>query len=227
MAPPPSWQAPFVLRREALGQSGFNWKRFSGETIDVLLVKNPRSDLMQAAEKEFTELTGIKVSSEQIPEQQQRQKAMIEFASGRPSFDVAHLSMHVQKRLSEKGNWIEDLRPIIADASMTTPDFDFDDFGKAGLRLLHRQADGKQNAIPTFVDYWILYYNKELFDAERRRLSEDDGRDRHRRGEAAPIRPRASAGFVSRGLKNANVPGLDQLDARAGHRHGLARTASC
>src|SRR5262245_13664956 len=37
--------APFVLRREALGQSGFNWKRFSGETIDVLLVKNPRSDL--------------------------------------------------------------------------------------------------------------------------------------------------------------------------------------
>src|SRR4051812_25539758 len=69
----------------------FNWKRFSGEKIDVLLVKNPRSDLMQAAEKEFTALTGITVSSEQIPEQQQRQKAMIEFSSGRPSFDVAHL----------------------------------------------------------------------------------------------------------------------------------------
>src|SRR5262245_61646717 len=79
--------APAIVR-EADAQSSFNWKRFSGEKIDVLLVKNPRSDLMQAAEKEFTALTGIQVSSEQIPEQQQRQKAMIEFSSGRPSFDI-------------------------------------------------------------------------------------------------------------------------------------------
>jgi multiple sugar transport system substrate-binding protein len=74
--------SPLVLR-EARAQAAFNWKRFSGTTIDVLLVKNPRSDLMQAAEKEFTELTGIKVSAEQVPEQQQRQKAVIEFASGK------------------------------------------------------------------------------------------------------------------------------------------------
>ena len=94
--------APLVARH-ALGQSSFDWKRFSGAKIDVLLVKNPRSELMQAAEKEFAALTGIEVSSEQVPEQQQRQKAMIEFTSGKPTFDVAHLSMHVQKRLSEKG----------------------------------------------------------------------------------------------------------------------------
>ena len=48
---------------------------------------------------------------------------MIEFTSGRPTFDVAHLSMHVQKRLSEKGNWMADLRPMLADGSMTSPDF--------------------------------------------------------------------------------------------------------
>ena len=56
--------SPFVLR-EARAQAAFNWKRFAGQSIDVLLVKNPRSDLMQQAEKEFTELTGIKVSAEQ------------------------------------------------------------------------------------------------------------------------------------------------------------------
>ena len=106
--------APAIVRE--VNAQGFNWKRFAGEKIDVLLVKNPRSDLMQAAEKEFTELTGIKVCSEQMPEQQQRQKAMIEFTSGRPSFDVAHLSMHVQKRLVGKGKWLEDLRPLLADA---------------------------------------------------------------------------------------------------------------
>ena len=45
--------SPLVLR-EARAQAAFNWKRFSGQSIDVLLVKNPRSDLFQAAEKEFT-----------------------------------------------------------------------------------------------------------------------------------------------------------------------------
>ncbi len=39
-----------MIAHHALGQSAFNWKRFSGTKIDVLLVKNPRSDLMQAAD---------------------------------------------------------------------------------------------------------------------------------------------------------------------------------
>lgn len=193
-----------MIAHHALGQSAFNWKRFSGTKIDVLLVKNPRSDLMQAAEKGFTELTGIKVESEQVPEQQQRQKAMIEFTSGRPSFDVAHLSMHVQKRQSEKGRWMEDLRPMVADPGMTNPQFDFSDYGKAGLNFC-TAADGKLNAIPTFVDYWILYYNKELFEqkgvAYPRTMDEifSAAQKLHDPGKGI-------AGFVSRGLKNANVP---------------------
>jgi multiple sugar transport system substrate-binding protein len=195
--------APFVARF-ALGQSKFDWKRFKGEKIDVLLVKNPRSELMQAAEKEFTELTGITVSSEQVPEQQQRQKAMIEFSSGKPTFDVAHLSMHVQKRLSEKGNWLEDLRPMLADGSMTTPDLEFSDFGKAGLDFC-TAADGKQNAIPTFVDYWILYYNKELF--EQKGVAYPTSMDEvYAAAQKLTDTSKGVYGFVSRGLKNANVP---------------------
>ncbi len=195
--------APFV-GRFALGQSKFDWGRFKGQKIDVLLVKNPRSELMQAAEKQFTELTGITVSSEQVPEQQQRQKAMIEFSSGKPTFDVAHLSMHVQKRLSEKGNWLEDLRPMLADGSMTTPDLEFSDFGKAGLDFC-TAADGKQNAIPTFVDYWILFYNKELF--EQKGVAYPTSMDEIFTAAQKLTDPgKGIAGFVSRGLKNANVP---------------------
>lgn len=195
--------APLVARH-ALGQSNFSWKRFAGTKIDVLLVKNPRSDLMQAAEKEFLALTGIEVSSEQVPEQQQRQKAMIEFTSGKPTFDVAHLSMHVQKRLSEKGKWMDDLRPLIADASMTNPEFDFGDYGKAGLNFC-TAADGKQNAIPTFVDYWILYYNKELFD--QKGVTYPKSMDEiFTAAQKLTDASKGVYGFVSRGLKNANVP---------------------
>ena len=112
--------------------------------------------------------------------------------------------MHVQKRLSEKGNWLEDLRPMLADGSMTSPDFDFSDFGKAGLDFC-TAADGKQNAIPTFVDYWILYYNKELF--EQKGVAYPKSMDEIFDGGAEADRPgKGVYGFVSRGLKNANVP---------------------
>lgn len=195
--------SPLVLR-EARAQAAFNWKRFSGTTIDVLLVKNPRSDLMQAAEKEFTELTGIKVSAEQVPEQQQRQKAVIEFASGKPSFDVSGISLHVQKRMAAKGKWFEDLTPYIKDASLTSPDFDFADFG-AGPVAYARQADGSLDTIPFFVDYWMVYYNKELFAAkgvEYPKTMEEIFTAAQKLHDPA----KGVAGFVSRGLKNANIP---------------------
>src|SRR5919199_6067250 len=87
-------------------QGAFDWKRFKGQKIEVLLAKSPRADVLQKAEKEFTALTGIGVGSEQVPEQQQRQKAAIEFTSGSTSFDALMLALHVQKRLAAKGGWL-------------------------------------------------------------------------------------------------------------------------
>src|SRR6185369_13039012 len=62
----------------AYAQGTFDWKRFKGEKIEVFLVKSPRGDLLTKYHKEFEDLTGITVGSEMIPEQQQRQKAVIE-----------------------------------------------------------------------------------------------------------------------------------------------------
>src|SRR5512144_3164727 len=66
----------------ARAQGAFDWKRFKGEKIEVFLVKSPRGDLLTKYHKEFEDMTGITVNSEMIPEQQQRQKAVIEFNSG-------------------------------------------------------------------------------------------------------------------------------------------------
>src|SRR5512138_187224 len=112
----------------AQAQGAFDWKKFKGEKIEVLLVKSPRGDILTKYHKEFEDLTGISVGSEMIPEQQQRQKAVIEFNSGNPSFDVIAISYHVQKRQFAKNNWLADLRPMMNDKSLTSPTFDFDDF---------------------------------------------------------------------------------------------------
>ena len=132
--------------------------------------------MLQAHQKEFEELTGIRVGSEQIPEQQQRPKVAMEMASGRPSFDVVIVAMHVQKRLIEKGRWMEDLRPLIANPALTAPGLDMDDFSAATIRAA-TGPDGRINVLPLNQDLFVLFYNKELFGQAGPGGAEDLRRD--------------------------------------------------
>ena len=135
--------APAIVER-ANAQSAFDWKQFKGQSIEVNYQLSPRGDVAKAHLKEFEELTGIKVGFEQIPEQQQRPKVAMEMATGHPSFDVVNVGMHVQKRLIERAKWMEDLRPYIADTSLTAPDFDHGGFQQAidgGRHRRRRQAE--------------------------------------------------------------------------------------
>ena len=151
----------------ALGLSGLpayaaelDWKKYAGTTIEVNLIKGPRGDLLQKYATEFTDLTGIKVGSEVIPEQQQRQKAVIELTSGKPSFDVVHLSYHVQKRQFEKAGWLADLTGFMKDPNLTAPDLVESDFSAAGLQYA-KNDKGEMHSLPWSVDYFILCCNKE------------------------------------------------------------------
>jgi multiple sugar transport system substrate-binding protein len=188
----------------AQAQGAFDWKRFKGEKIEVFLVKSPRGDLLTKYHKEFEDLTGITVGSETIPEQQQRQKAVIEFNSGNTSFDVIAISYHVQKRLFGKNKWLEDIRPMMADKSLADPNLDFADFAKGGLAYA-TQADGRIDSLPFNLDPWVVYYNKELFDAKGIAYPKTFA-------EMVDVAARLNdpakgvSGFVARGLKNANVP---------------------
>ena len=177
----------------------------------MFLVKSPRGDLLTKYHKEFEDMTGITVGSEMIPEQQQRQKAVIEFNSGNTSFDVIAISYHVQKRLFGKNKWMEDVRPLVADKSLTDPNLDFADFSKGGMAWA-TQPDGRIDSLPFNIDPWVIYYNKELFDAKNVAYPKSfpeivDA--------AAKLNDPAKGvcGFVGRGLKNANVPVWSELPA--------------
>jgi multiple sugar transport system substrate-binding protein len=188
----------------AQAQGAFDWKRFKGQKIEILLVKSPRGDLLTKYHKEFEDLTGIVLGSEMVPEQQQRQKAVIEFNSGNPSFDVIALSYHVQKRQFAKNNWLTDLRPYIGDKSMAAPDLDFADFAKGGLNYAV-EADGRVMSLPFNLDPWVVYWNKELFAAKGVAYPKSFA---EMIDAAAKLNDpgKGVAGFVGRGLKNANVP---------------------
>src|SRR5712664_2510576 len=193
----------------ALSLTGFparaepQWKKYAGTTLEVILAKGPRGDNLQKNIKEFTDLTGIQVESEQIPEQQQRQKAVIELASGKPSFDVIHLSYHVQKRQFEKAGWLADITPFMKDPNLTASDLTVDDFSAGGLQFAQNDK-GEMHSLPWSVDYFILYWNKELF--AKKGVSLPKTLDEMAIA-AEKLNDPANGiyGFTGRGLRNANM----------------------
>jgi len=198
-----------ALSAAVLGLAGLparaapQWRKFAGTTLEANLIKGPRGELLQKYVGEFTALTGIEVGSEVIPEQQQRQKAVIELASGRPSFDVIHLSYHVQKRQFEKAGWLADVSGFMNNPELTAPDLVESDFSAAGLQFA--KADhGPMHSLPWSVDYFILYYNKELF--EKKGIAVPTTFDQMvTAAEALNDPKRGIYGFVGRGLRNANM----------------------
>ena len=181
-----------------------NWRKFAGTTIEVNLITSPRGETLQRYQKEFEDLTGIKVNSEMMPEQQQRQKAVIELTSGKPSFDVIHISYHVQKRQFEKGGWLADLRGFIKDPGLTDPSFVLSDFAEAGISFATDRT-GAFGALPFSVDYWIIYWNKELF-AKKNIAYPKTFEEMVAAAQALTDPKTQTYGFVARGQKNANVP---------------------
>ena len=198
-----------TIAASALSLSGFparadvQWKKYAGTTIEANLIKGPRGELLQKYAAEFTELTGIKVESELIPEQQQRQKAVIELTSGKPSFDVVHVSYHVQKRQFDKAGWLADLTPFMKDPNLTAPDLTVDDFSPGG-RTFAQNDKGELRSLPWSVDYFILYWNKELFAKKGVALPKTMD---EMVAAAEKLNDPANGiyGFTGRGLRNANM----------------------
>jgi multiple sugar transport system substrate-binding protein len=193
----------------AIGLSGFparaepQWKKYAGTTLEANLIKGPRGELLQKYAGEFTDLTGIKVGSEVIPEQQQRQKAVIELASGQPSFDVIHLSYHVQKRQFEKAGWLADVSGFMKNPELTAPDLAENDFSAAGLQFA-KPDNGPMHSLPWSVDYFILYYNKEIF--AKKGVAVPKTFDEMVAAAETLTDPKQGVyGFVGRGLRNANM----------------------
>ncbi len=201
--PPTATKAP-VVSPTATKSAAFDWKRFKGEKIEATFTSGMLVDVILKNLKEFEELTGITVGAEQIPEQQARQKQVMEFNSGATSFDVCHYSYHVHKKLFAKNKWTEDLRTFLNDPTMTAPDFDWKDFSPGAINYATDTA-GRICSIPIKIDFWMLYWNKELFKAKG--IAYPKTFDEMLAAAKALHDPSKNvAGFLARGLKNANVP---------------------
>ena len=140
----------------------FNWQRFKGKELYLILYKHPFVDEMVKHIPEFESLTGIKAKYEVLPEVQGRQKFTVEMTAGSGGVDAWHASMHVEKRRAWKSGWFQPLNNFLEDKSLTAPDYDWNDFTQ-GARNDVTQPDKTISALPTFVDPFVLFYRKDLY----------------------------------------------------------------
>ncbi len=143
--------------------AGFNWKKHAGTSLRLATLKFPLSEIQQKRIGDFQQLTGIKVDYEMLPEDLLRQKVKVEHLAGATDLDV-FLSYYAQEgQQFMASGWYADMAPMIKDASLTNPEFAWDDFiptVRDGAT-----ADGKIPIMPDRAQALpILYYRRDLFE---------------------------------------------------------------
>jgi len=152
--PRPTKAAPPAVR------PAFNWKKYSGAKIRLLTQSNHVwADIVNAKIAEFKDLTGIDVMVEILPDV--RKQTSLEFSTGSSTADVfgSTLAQDGIKFLAAK--YYTDLKPLLDDASLTSPEFDFADFTPRIMESARQ--DGVTVGIPLWSECSVLCYHKNLF----------------------------------------------------------------
>lgn len=155
---------PEVANTEAANTGDFDWKKYEGSEITVLLNEHPWLDgLREVGIDKFEEKTGIKVNLQPFAEDLYWDKMEMAVRSDTPVADVFFYSMDGAGFSQYKAGKVAPLTPFIEDPTMTSPDYDFADFPQGFLDSA-TYDDGNLYAIPATFEAYIVFYNKALIN---------------------------------------------------------------
>jgi len=148
----------------------FDWRKHEGTELNIFMCKHPYAEGVLAAIPEFEALTGIKVNSEAISEDEFFDKSMIMLSAGSKDVDVLMAGV-MQLWTYAPAGYIEPLEGYIADPALTNPDYDFEDIFeklREGTQWDtvdgHPVGTGSQWAIPLGFEQMALIYRADLFE---------------------------------------------------------------
>lgn len=145
--------------------TGFDWQRFQGQTITLLLDEHPWTTGVQPLLADFEALTGIRLNVRVVPEPAYFQKLETVVRSEPVGADVFFLPMDSTAYRLWQDNRLLPLTPFINDSQLTKADYNLFDFPE-GFRLAATyppEAEVQQlYGIPATFETYILFYNKRL-----------------------------------------------------------------
>jgi multiple sugar transport system substrate-binding protein len=140
----------------------FDWRRYDGETLRVVLNQHPWQESLEPLIPEFTELTGINVEVESLPEAQFRQRVQVEMTAGSEDLDVYMTNVQNEGALFARNSWYPNIQAFIDDPALTSPDYAFDDFSQ-GVLEGHTFND-VLTSIPIQLETQMLFYRKDILE---------------------------------------------------------------
>ncbi len=154
-----------VLVMLPLGALFASGKQEAGEEAEVkeLVYHTPVHHFTTALKEkipEFEAETGIKVTVNELPEEEFYKKTTIELSSGSPSFDIFLLNQGFVGQYVE-GGWVEPIMPYVNDPELTDKAaYDLEDYPQAALA--RPTYMDKLWAIPASVEPQIMFYRKDV-----------------------------------------------------------------
>lgn len=160
-----------ILGSTALADE-FDWRKYEGAEITWAYDIHPYADAVVAHLDEFEEMTGIKVTPELYPDDTYWGKLNIQLSTGSPDWDVVGTGIQPAWDVTPAGQ-LAPLKGLLADPSMTNPDYDYDDFFPALTRAwtwdiaeeeIIDTADGEVWGIPHAFENMQLMYRTDILD---------------------------------------------------------------
>ena len=137
----------------------FDWRKYEGTTLRVLLGKSGFTKLVKKHQKEFEELTGIKVKAEFYPNSPLRKKLVMELGAKNKDLDLFQAMMKMTYQY-DKAGWLEPLDKYLNNPGLTHPDYDFADFASRTNPVIN----GRLIGISHSCNPLLLMYRKDLFE---------------------------------------------------------------
>jgi len=134
---------------------------FGGRTITVAMAAHPSTDAFRRMEREFTELTGIRVVWDVVEETNLKNKQLLD-AQGAGSYDVMMVDAFWMSEYASK-NVLEPIYAYVGDESKTPPWFDYNDIMPA-YRNGIAGAEGINYGIPSAGETRFIAYRTDLFN---------------------------------------------------------------
>jgi multiple sugar transport system substrate-binding protein len=158
-----------AMQSQALA-ADFDWKKFSGTAVKLLLNKHPYTDAMIANLESFKQLSGMEVTYDVFPEDVYFDKVTAALSSGSSEYDAFMTGAYMTWTYGPAG-WCEDLNAWITDAAKTNPAYNWEDMlpgvrkscawnGQPGGAL--GSDDAKQWCIPWGYEQNNLSYNADM-----------------------------------------------------------------
>lgn len=150
-----------------------DWRQQEGSSINLLFVSHPFVNSLTPLLPEFTELTGITVTFEELAEQPAFEKLLADLSSRTGTFDVFMTSPLNNWQYASAG-WLEPLDGYIENPALTdAAAWDMADFapgvlasGRWTLEPMHGIGEGPLWGLPVNYETYLLAYRPSVFAAK-------------------------------------------------------------